>query len=140
MFCGNSTSTNYVAGVHFTATMIGTKTHKTLSGRSLWRAGLEVSRSIKKAMAIVPKLDVKVVNLGKSLHVLGCASGKTIANFIQFIDNGMYALSLKEEKGAANLDSDDDNEVNGQVVCDCYDEMEKVDEDVQEVTKHSLAS
>ena len=86
-------------------------------------------------------LDVKVVNLGKSLQVLWYASGKTIANFIQFIDNGMYALSLKEKKkGAANLDSDDDNEVNGQVLCDCYDEMEKVDEDVQEVTKHSLAS
>ena len=54
------------------------------------------------------------------------------------INNGMYALSLKEGKGAANLDSDDNNEVIGQVVCD--DEMEKVDEDVQEVTKHSLAS
>jgi hypothetical protein len=36
----------------------------------------------------------------------------------------MYALSLKEGKGAANLDSDDDNKVIGQVVCD--DEMEKV--------------
>jgi hypothetical protein len=73
--CGNSTLTNYVAGVHFTATMIGTKTHKKLSGRSLWRAGLDVSCSIKKTMAIVPKLDVKVVNLGKSLQVLGYASG-----------------------------------------------------------------
>jgi hypothetical protein len=50
----------------------------------------------------------------------------------------LCALSLKEGKGAANLDSDDDNEVIGQVVCD--DEMGKVDEDVQEVTKHSLAS
>ena len=28
MCCGNSTSTNYVAGVHFTAKMIGTKSHK----------------------------------------------------------------------------------------------------------------
>ena len=66
------------------------------------------------------------------------ASGKTIANFIQFIDNGIYALSLKEWKGAANLDTDDDNEVIGQVVC--YDEMEKVDKDVQEVTEHILDS
>jgi len=41
----------------------------------------------------------------------------------------MYSLSLKEGKGAANLDSDDDNEVLGQVVCD--DEMGKVlDDDV----------
>ena len=39
MCCGNSTSTNYVAGVHFTAKMIGTKSHKKLSGGSLGRAG-----------------------------------------------------------------------------------------------------
>ena len=51
----------------------------------------------------------------------------------------MYSLSLKEGKGAAaNLDSDDDNKVLGQVVCD--DEMGKVDDDVQEVTEHSLDS
>ena len=51
----------------------------------------------------------------------------------------MYSLSLKEGKeAAANLDSDDDNKVLGQVVCD--DEMGKVDDDVQEVTKHSLDS
>jgi hypothetical protein len=84
MCYGNSTSTNYVAGIHFTATMIGTKSHKILSGRSLWRAGLDVSCSIKKVMAIITKLDVKVVNLGQSLQVLGYASGRTIANFIQF--------------------------------------------------------
>ena len=113
--------------------MIGTKSHKKISGLSLWRAGLDVSHSIKKAMAIVPKLDVKVVNLGKNLQVLGYASGKIFRSFIQFIDNGMYSLSLKEGKGAANLDSDDDNEVLGQVVC--ADEVEKkLDDDVQEVT------
>ena len=76
MCCGNSTSTNYVAGVHFTATMTGTKLHKKLSGRSLWMAGLDISHSIKKVMAIVPKLDMKVVNLGKSLHVLGYATSE----------------------------------------------------------------
>ena len=38
------------------------------------------------------------------------------ANFIQFIDNRMYSLRLKEGKGAANLDSDDDNKVLGQVL------------------------
>jgi len=41
---------------------------------------------------------VKVVNLGKNLQVLGYASGKFFENFIQFIDNGMYSLSLKEGK------------------------------------------
>ena len=138
MCSGNSTSTNYVAGVHFTAKMIGTKLHKKLSGLSLWTAGLDVFCLIKKAMAIVPKLDVKVVNLGKNYQVLGYASGKTFANFIQFIDNGMYSLSLKEGKGAANLDSDNDTEDIGKVVCD--NEMEKVDDDVQEVTEHRFDS
>jgi len=76
---------------------------------------------------------VKVINLGKNIQVLGYASGKSFENFIQFINNGMYSLSLKEGKGAANLDSDDDNEVLGQAVCD--DEVEKkLDDDVQEVT------
>ena len=139
MCSGNSTSTNYVAGVHFTAKMIGTKSHQKLSRLSLWRAGLDVSRSIKKAMAILPKLDVKVVNLGKNLQVLGYASGRNFENFIQYIDNGMYSLSLKEGKGAANLESDDDNEVLGQVACDGV--IGKVDDDdVQEVTEQNLDS
>jgi hypothetical protein len=140
MCCGNSTSTNYVAGVHFTAKMIGTKSHKKLSGGSLWRAGLDVARSIKKAMAILPKLDVKVVNLGNNLQVLGYASGKNFENFIQYIDNGMYSLSLKEGKGAANLEeSDDDNEVLGKVACDGV--IGKLDnDDVQEVTEQHLDS
>ena len=141
MCCGNSTSTNYVAGVHFTAKMIGTKSHKKLSGGSLWRAGLDVARSIKKAMAILPKLDVKVVNLGKNLQVLGYASGKNFENFIQYIDNGMYSLSLKEGKGAANLlESDDDNEVVGHVVHDDGVIGKLDNDDVQEVTEQHLDS
>jgi hypothetical protein len=93
-------------------------------------------------MAILPKLDVKVVNLGKNLQVLGYASGKNFENFIQYIDNGMYSLSLKEGKGAANhQESDDDNEVLGQVACDHDGVIGKVDDDdVQEVTEQNLDS
>ena len=47
-------------------------------------------------MAIIPKLDGKVVHLGKNHQVLGYASGKNLEMFIQFIDNGMYTLTLKE--------------------------------------------
>ena len=69
-FCrGRDTLSNYVAGVHFTVEMIGLKLQKRLTGRSLWRAGQDVLRSIKKAMAIVPKLDGKGVNLGKNHKV-----------------------------------------------------------------------
>jgi len=49
MCCGIFTSTNYVAGVHFTAKMIGTKSHKKISGLGgLWRAGLDVSRRSRR--------------------------------------------------------------------------------------------
>jgi hypothetical protein len=66
----------------------------------------------------------------------------------------MCALSLKERKGS-NLDkddSDDDNKVIGQVVCNTAegmpiylvdvndDDKEKGDDDVQEVVEHSLDS
>ena len=66
----------------------------------------------------------------------------------------MCALSLKERKGS-NLDkddSDDDNKVIGQVVCNTAegmpislvdvndDDKEKGDDDVQDVVKHSLDS
>ena len=118
-YCGNDTSTNYVAGVHFTVEMIATKCNKLLTGRMLWRAGESVLRSVKKAMAIAPKLDGKVVHLGKNHQVLGYTSGKNHASFIQFINNGMYALTLKGRKAPnRNNDdeSDDDNEVLGQVV------------------------
>ena len=92
--CVSATSSNYVAVVHLPIEMIGIKLRKRLAGRSLWRAGQDVLRSIKKAMTIIPKLDGKVVNLGKNHKVLGYASsGKNHASFIQFIDNGMYALS-----------------------------------------------
>ena len=85
--CGNNNTTNYVARVHFTVEMIATKCNKLLTGCMLWRAGKLVLRSIKKAMAIVPNLDGKVVHLGKNHQVLGYASGKNHASFIQFINN-----------------------------------------------------
>ena len=105
-------------------------------------------------MVIVAELDRKVVYLGKNHQVLGYASGKNHASFIKFIDNGIYALSLKEGKGS-NLDKDDssgDNEVIGKVVCNTAegmpirlvdvndDDMEKGDDDHQEVVEHSLDS
>ena len=105
-------------------------------------------------MAIVPKLDGKVVNLGKNHQVFGYASGKNHSSFSQFISTGMCAHSLKEGKGS-NLDRGDsynDNKVIGQVVCNTAegmpislvdvndDDKEKGDDDVQDVVKHSLDS
>ena len=105
-------------------------------------------------MAIVLKLDGKVVNLGKDHQDLGQASGKNYESFIQFINNGIYALGLKEGKRAIvdRDDFDDDNNVIGQVVHNTADSMpyclgnvdnddkEWGDDDVQEVVEHSLDS
>jgi hypothetical protein len=103
-------------------------------------------------MSFVAKLDGKVVNWGKNHQVLGYASGKNHASFIQFIANGIYAV--KEGK-ISNLDKDDsdgDNEVIGKVVCNTAegmpirlvdvndDDTEKGDDDDQEVVEHSLDS
>ena len=69
-------------------------------------------------------------------------------------DNGMYALGLKEGKGAIvdRDNSDNDNNVIGQVVRNTADSMpyrlgdvdnddkERGDDDIQEVVKHSLNS
>jgi hypothetical protein len=47
--CGSDTLSMFVAGVHFTTKMIGTKSNKKLSGRTLWTTGQTIHCSIKKA-------------------------------------------------------------------------------------------
>ena len=90
--------------------MIATKCNKLLSDCMLWRAGESVLRLVKKTMAIVPKLDGKVVHLGKNHQLLGNASGKNLETFIQFIDNGIYTLTLKVGKATTgNNDDESDN-------------------------------
>ena len=158
-FCGNDTSTNYVAGVHFTVEMIATKCNKLLSSKMLWRAGESVLPSVKKAMAIAPKLDGKVIHLGKNHQVFGYASGKNLETIIQFINNGMYTLTLKKGKaptGNNDDELDDDSKVLGEVVCktplgkqirlvddDCIVETkmgEKNENEVEEVVTITMAS
>ncbi len=115
--CSSDTSSMFVAGVHFTAKMISTKLNKKLSGQTLWTAEQTVHCSIKKDMAIVPKLDGKIVNLAKNNKVVGYTSGKNLKSFIQFIDNGMYTLSLNKGK-AVNEDKEDNDDVVEEVVND----------------------
>ena len=76
--------------------------------------GLSVLRSIKKALAIVPKLSPRIVSIDKSCAVIGYASGHNEQSFMQLIDNGMFnmdeAIVVDGCEG-----SDDDNEVLGSV-------------------------
>jgi hypothetical protein len=76
--------------------------------------GLSVLRSIKKALAIVPKLSPRIVLIDKSCSVIGYASGQNEQSFMQLIDNGMF--NMDETIIVDGLEgSDDDDEVLGSV-------------------------
>ena len=71
-------------------------------------------RSIKKALAIVPKLSPQIVMIDKSCAVIGYASGQNEQSVMQLIDNGMF--NMDETIIVDGIDgSDDDNEVLGSV-------------------------
>ena len=113
--CGRDTASSYLAGVHFTADDLRYfGINKKVNGRALWAMGLSVLRSIKKALAIVPKLSPRIVSIDKSCAVIGYASGHNEQSFMQLIDNGMFnmdeAIVVDGCEG-----SDDDNEVLGSV-------------------------
>jgi hypothetical protein len=74
--------------------------------------GLSVLRSIKKALAIVPKLSPRIVMIDKSCAVIGNASGQNKQSFMQLIDNGMF--NMDETIIVDGFEgSDDDDEVLG---------------------------
>jgi hypothetical protein len=110
--CGKATSSSYVAGVHFTVDDLYTfGVDKKVKGRQLWLMGTTVMRSVKKAISIVPKLVPSICSIDKNLAVIMYASGKTESSLMQFVDNGMFALSMNDP---IDVDSDDDdNEVLG---------------------------
>jgi hypothetical protein len=114
--CGKYDSSVYVAGVHFTVDDIKTfGINKKIKGRALWAMGLSLLWSIKKALAIVPKLLPRVVIIDKNCAVDGHASGKNKSSFPQHIDDGMYALMTKEDSSSLLREdmSDDDNKILG---------------------------
>ena len=82
--CGKDTSSSYVAGVHFTEDDIRFfGLNKKVNGRALWAMGLSVLRSIKKALAIVPKLSPRIVMIDKRCAVIGYVSGQNEQSFMQ---------------------------------------------------------
>jgi len=109
--CGKDTASLYVAGVHFTIEdlhMFGV--NKKVKGWQLWLMGLTVMRLIKKAISIVPKLMPSICSIDKNCAVIGCASGKNQSSLMQFIDNGMFALSLNESGVIDDIGSDEDDD------------------------------
>jgi hypothetical protein len=110
--CGKDTSSSYVAGVHFSVDDLYTfGVDKKVKGRQLWLMETNVMRSVKKAISIVPKLVPSICSIDKNLAVIAYASGKTESSLMQFVDNGMFALSMNDP---IDVDSDDDdNEILG---------------------------
>jgi len=105
--CRKDTPSSYVAGVHFSVHDLYTfGVDKKVKCRQLWLMGLNVMRSVKKAISIVPKLVPSICIIDKNLAVIEYASGKTESSLMQFVDNGMFALSMDDP---INVDSDDDN-------------------------------
>jgi hypothetical protein len=128
--CGKATSSSYVAGVHFTVDDLYTfGVGKKVKGRQLWLMGTTVMRSVKKAISIVPKLVPSICSIDKNLAVIMYASGKTESTLMQFVDNGMFALSMNDP---IDVDSDDDdNEVLGATSAKGMPMMRE-DDDVEE--------
>jgi hypothetical protein len=95
--CGTDTARHYVAGTHFTATMLSTFADgKFFIGRSLWGFGEEVMNSVKKAISLMPKLAPQICSINKNFAVISFSSGKTEDNLFPMIDNGMYDMEVKE--------------------------------------------
>jgi hypothetical protein len=85
-----------------------------MQGRAIWDMGLNVLRSMKKVLSLVPKLFPQIVFIDKNCAVVGYASGKNEGSFVQYIDKGMYSMSKTDAGKILDLDgSDDDDEVLG---------------------------
>ena len=113
-YCGRMESASrYVSGMHFTAKMVsafGQRKAPKVSGRSLWELAKETLLNLKKAMALVKKLDNIVVVLDdKSNRVIDYMSGKNEDSFFTAVVNGMW--QLKQSKRDKKRKSDDTGKI-----------------------------
>lgn len=100
--CGTDSASRYVAGEHFTSQMIsefGTKKKKKVSGRQLWDLANGTTKNLKKALALVKKLDNVIVVLDDhNNRVIDYMSGKNQESFFRSILNGMWQLHQAKKK------------------------------------------
>jgi hypothetical protein len=113
-YCGRMESASrYVAGTHFTAKLVsefGQRKSPKVSGRTLWELAKETLLNLKKAMALVKKLDNIVVMLDdKSHRVIDYMSGKNEDSFFTAVVNGMW--QLKQSKLNKKRKSDDTGKI-----------------------------
>jgi hypothetical protein len=71
------TASLFVVGVHFTAEdLYKFGANNKIMGRSLWALGLDVLCSLKNAIDIVPKLEMRIIVFGNICAFVGHALGK----------------------------------------------------------------
>ena len=104
--CGADASSIYVAGTDFTAQTLTTfKNGKAFSERTIWAVADKVSLSLKKALSLLHKHYLKLVLIDSTCRVVGYASSKNEALFMQAINCGMYLLD-RNDKSGISLDDD----------------------------------
>jgi hypothetical protein len=104
--CGADASSIYVAGKDFTAQTLTTFGNgKAFSRRTIWAMADSVSLSLKKALSLVYTLSPKLVLINSTYRVVGYASGKNEALFMQAINHGMYLMDTNKKSGIS-LDDD----------------------------------
>jgi len=95
--CAKDTGSFYIAGQNFSASLLSLSFYKDptskLLGRSIWENANDVTKNIKKAISLIPKLKGKLVIVDSNYAVEGYVSGHNEAQFFQYIKDGMYAMS-----------------------------------------------
>ena len=99
--CGKDTKRFFEAGVDFGVKMLSLSTYSQpnskLQGRTLWNNADEVLKNCKKAIALIPKLSGKLVDVDQNFKVRGYVSGHNDAQFFQYILDGMFYTENREE-------------------------------------------
>ena len=75
-------------------------------GKPIWDMGLEVHKSLKKALSLLSCL-AHIVTLNKTGIVVSFASGKGEQNLYDELLNGMYCLEVGEKKKTGDAPGDD---------------------------------
>jgi hypothetical protein len=70
---------------------------KPRASSTLWTCGMNILKSVKKAMSLVPRLSPKMIQVDGTKYIVGYSSGNNFKSFLEAINTGMYVLKDDEE-------------------------------------------
>lgn len=87
---------------------------KPRASSTLWTCGMNILKSVKKAMSLVPRLSPKMIQVDGTKYIVGYSSGNNFKSFLEAINTGMYVLKDDEEFVRASnkkngVDDDEDS-------------------------------